>query len=100
MTEHERYDLVLEIGEKLHRIQCKWGRLDRGGDIIVVNLTSSRTTPNGYVRTRYEFGEIDFVAVYCGAVDRCYLLPERVFLGKGCVQLRLAETRNGQVSCI
>ena len=40
------------------------------------------------------------VAVYCGALDRCYLLPESLFVGKRAVQLRLSPPRNGQRSCI
>ena len=34
LTEHERYDLVLGIGGRLLRVQCKWGR--KKGDVISV----------------------------------------------------------------
>ena len=34
LTEHERYDLVLGIGGRLLRVQCKWGSCQ--GDVIVV----------------------------------------------------------------
>jgi PD-(D/E)XK endonuclease len=100
VAEHGRTDLVFEIGEQLHRVQCKWGRLDRGGDVIVVGVESNRCTPNGYIRTRYERGEIELLAVYCGDLDRCYLLPQSLFVGKRAVQLRLQPPKNGQRSCI
>ena len=31
--------------------------------------------PNGYVHACYTEEEIDLLAVYCGDLDRCYLLP-------------------------
>ena len=30
LTEHERYDLVLGIGGRLCRVQCKWGEALEG----------------------------------------------------------------------
>src|SRR6476646_7727677 len=74
--EHGRADLLMEIGGELYRVQCKWGRLDRDGDVIVIGVESNRCTPNGYVRTRYERAEVELLATYCDAVDRCYLLPQ------------------------
>lgn len=100
VAEHGRADLVLEIGDTLQRVQCKWGRLSPDGDRIIVNLTGSRLTAGGYVKRRYESGEVELVGVYCGELDRCYLLPERLFVDKHVVNLRLAPARNGQRSCI
>ena len=98
--EHGRTDMVLEIGETLYRVQCKWGRMLPERNAVAVNLTSSRWTPNGEIKTRYQQGEVDLVGVYCAPVDRCYLLPERLFVDKRSVQLRLTPARNGQRSCI
>ena len=98
--EHGRADLVFESGEHLHRVQCKWGRLVRAGAVIAVGVESNRCTPAGYVRTKYHRGEVDLLAVYCGDLDRCYLLPQSLFVGKRAVQLRLEPAKNGQRSCI
>jgi hypothetical protein len=100
LTEHSRYDLVIEIGDQLYRVQCKWGRLLASSDAIAVNLTSSRWTPAGEVKTQYQAGEVDLLAVYCAAVGHCYLLPERLFVQRRSVHLRLSPARNGQRSCI
>jgi PD-(D/E)XK endonuclease len=100
LGEHGKTDLVLEIGGRLHRIQCKWGALDSDSSLVIVRISGSRLTPNGYVRTAYGEQEIDFVAVYCGALDRCYLLPKRLVVGRSAVQLRVKPTKNGQRSCI
>ena len=64
--EHSRYDLAFEIGDRILRVQCKWGGLYDDGAVIKVNLTSSWCTPRGYTYRRYEENEIDLVAVYCG----------------------------------
>ena len=94
-TEHERYDLVLGIGGKLLRVQCKWA--SRVGDVVQVRLRSSYHSPTrGYVIKTYDADEIDLVAVYCGDLNRSYLLPASLFDGRAMVHLRLGETRNNQ----
>jgi prevent-host-death family protein len=95
LTEHERYDLVLGIGDKLFRVQCKWG--SHCGDVIQVRLRSSYHSPTrGYVVTTYAASEVDFVAIYCQELDRCYLVPAAIFEGRATLHLRLEETRNKQ----
>ncbi len=100
MTEHGRYDLAFEIGDRILRVQCKWGALDHDGAVIKVPLQSSFLTPGGYVRSPYQPDEIDLVAVYCQPLDRCYLLPSVLACGRTGVHLRLIPPRNGQRACI
>jgi prevent-host-death family protein len=95
LTEHERYDLVLGVGGRLLRVQCKWGSLQ--GDVITVRLKSSYHSPTrGYVTSTYDSSEVDAVAVYCGEIGRCYLLPIDLVSGLGAVSLRLCPPRNNQ----
>jgi prevent-host-death family protein len=94
LTEHERYDLVLSIGDRLLRVQCKWANCR--GDVIAVHLASSRRGPNGYIRTNYSPAEVDAIGIYCGDLDRCFLVPIDVIAGQWAMQLRLAPARNGQ----
>jgi prevent-host-death family protein len=95
LTEHERYDLVLGIGGRLYRVQCKWGKRCDGG--IEVRLRSSYHSPTrGYVITTYDKSEVDLVAVYCGEADRSYLLPIELIAGRSMVFLRLDRPKNKQ----
>lgn len=95
LTEHERYDLVLGLGNRLYRVQCKWG--SRRGDVIEVRLRSSYHSPTrGYVIATYDESEIDLIGVYCGELDRCYLFPVTLVAGQGMVCLRLAQAKNHQ----
>lgn len=100
IVEHGRYDLAFEIGDRLLRVQCKWASLDADGAVIRVNLQTSRHTPHGYVFTSYGADEIDAVAVYCGDLDRCYLLPISLAAGRRAIHLRATPPRNGQRACI
>jgi prevent-host-death family protein len=100
MVEHGRYDLAFEIGDRIYRVQCKWGALQDDGAVIKVNLVSSWCTPTGYERRYYTEDEIDLVAVYCHELDRCYLLPSTLVAGRRCVHLRLTAPKNGQRACL
>jgi hypothetical protein len=100
LTEHGRYDLVFEVNSRLLRVQCKWGALDQANQLICVRVGGSRHTPNGYVRSTYAAGEIDAVAIYCGALDRSFFVPVDVVAGKGQLSMRLAPPRNHQRASI
>jgi hypothetical protein len=100
MAEHGRYDLGFELGDRILRVQCKWGALETDGSVIKVALQSSWLTPAGYVRFPYGPDEIDLVAVYCQPLDRCYLLPSALACGRTAIYLRLSSPRNGQRACI
>jgi prevent-host-death family protein len=96
VVEHARYDLAFEIGDRILRVQCKWGSLDKEGAVIKVSLQSNYLTPAGYVRNSYTPDEIDLVAVYCGELRRCYLLPSSLACGRTSILLRLTPPKNGQ----
>jgi prevent-host-death family protein len=100
MTDHGRYDLAFEVGDRILRVQCKWGALEEDGSVIKVNLQTCRHTPSGYVYGSYTADEIDLVAVYCDGLDRCYLLPISLVAGRRAIHLRLTPPRNGQRACI
>ena len=100
VAEHGRTDLALDIDGDLLRVQFKRGRLSASGDVVIVMLRTSRCTAHGHVRRTYERGEVDLFAVYCGELDRSFLLPAELFVGRQHVSLRLTPSRNGQRACI
>jgi prevent-host-death family protein len=94
-TEHGRYDIAFDLGNRFVRVQCKWGSL--ANEVIRANLGSSTASPRGgYVRRSYSPGEIDCFAIYCGELDSCYLLPADGFAGRFLVHLRVGPPRNSQ----
>ena len=93
-----RCDLILGLGDRLLRIQCKWSR--RHGDVVRVMIRTNRTTPSGYVHTKYTAEEIDAVMAYCPELHQCYFLPISMVAGRNCVYLRLAPAKNCQAAGI
>ncbi|MBA2255856.1 MAG: hypothetical protein H0W05_01450 [Thermoleophilaceae bacterium] len=57
VAEQARYDLALEIGPRLFRVQCKSGALDQRAGVIKVGLQRTWYSPQGYVRTTYRPGK-------------------------------------------
>jgi prevent-host-death family protein len=94
VSEHGRYDLVFDLGEELLRVQCKWA--NRKGEVVSAHVAGSYLSPKGYVRSTYAADEVDAIAIYCGELDECYLLPIGLVAGQYVVHLRLAPARNGQ----
>ena len=94
MTEGRRYDLVIDTGPRLLRVQCKWARRKNG--VVVVDTSTRRLTPHGYVQTTYEHGEIEGIAAYCQELERCYFLPISLVAGRRGFHLRLVPAVNHQ----
>lgn len=94
VAEGGRYAMILDIGGKLWRVQCKWaGRYD---DVVVVRCYSARRTRDGLRRRLYTADEVDAFAAYCAELDRCFWLPIDKFPNQSQVFLRLAASRNNQ----
>jgi hypothetical protein len=89
-----RYDLILEIGDRLLRTQCKWA--NRENDVVVVRGRTCRHTPRGYLWTTYSAAEVDGLAAWCPDTAECYFIPIGDIDGRSCMHLRLAPARNNQ----
>jgi prevent-host-death family protein len=100
VAEHGRYDLALEIGGRIYRVQCKWGAMDEAAKVVKVGLRTYCLTFSGERRSVYTADEVDLVAVYCGGNDRCYLLPSSRIDGRTQIWLRLSPPGNSQRASI
>jgi Holliday junction resolvase-like predicted endonuclease len=90
------YDLILDHGGKLERVQVKYAESD--GAVLTVRCRSHSLT-NGKVRQvkHYTAAMIDWLAVYDRATERCYYIPAtKLGLGRSMLHLRLTPTLNGQ----
>ena len=90
--ENNRYDIILDIGGELSRVQVKAGRLRDGA--IIFNCYSSHSHRGGSSCKSY-VGEVDYFAVYCAQNERVYLVPIADLATKG-GSIRLNPTRNNQ----
>jgi hypothetical protein len=96
MCEGGRYDLAIDTGVEILRVQCKWA--SRRGNVLTARCITSRHTPRGYLRSTYSAEEIDAIAVYAPDTDRCYLIPVGETEGHVTLSLRLTPTRTTRPS--
>jgi PD-(D/E)XK endonuclease len=72
--ENARYDLVIDDGSSLRRVQCKTGRLRQGAVKFAACSTNihhkSRSSPH-----RSYQDEVDAFAIYCPETAGVYLIP-------------------------
>jgi hypothetical protein len=97
VVEQARYDLVIDDGTRLHRVQIKYTDTasSNADNAYYVNL---RRANNGTKVCRvYTAKEIDAVIVYIAAVDKLCWFGPHVFDGRNSISIRTAPSKNGQV---
>ncbi len=85
--DNEKYDLVLDTGNELFRVQCKTGWIE---DEVVRFKTASKTTADGKVVRKGYQGDVDAFAVRCKETNVLYWIPIED-TGKKSTYLRLTE---------
>ena len=71
------------------------GRAERGRVGDQDSAADVLALPSRTIRASYSEDEIDLLAVYCGDLDRCYLLPSSLVAGRRAIHLRLAPAKTG-----
>ena len=90
-----RYDLVLDDGKKLWRVQVKYadGKATHTSGSVIVKLEYNDRTHHSYTYTREE---IDALVVYIPKIGKlCWLSPE-VYVGKKRLHIRIERPMNNQ----
>lgn len=96
--DNQRYDLVIDDGDRLLRVQCKMGRLYKGCVVFMVSTQRRKTKETPSSRDSYR-GQVDLFGVYCPQSDTTYLVPiEDVTETAAC--LRVEPPRNKQTKGI
>lgn len=92
----DKYDLILDINDKLYKIQIKHSSLyvDLNGepDYIKFKCTWQSHNTTGYSKTKYQANEIDFFATFYN--NQCYLIPQNECSNEK--TLRIQPPKNGQ----
>ena len=93
--ENTRYDLVIDDGVALSRVQCKTGRLRQGAIRFKACSTyAHHRSPER--QSRSYLGDVDFFAVHCPETDGVYLVPIADVPVESRAALRLSPAKNGQ----
>lgn len=70
----ERYDFVVDINNRMYRIQVKTANDKNIEDGYITFLCSNKTTKNGkFIHHSYTENEIDYFATFYN--NKCYLIP-------------------------
>jgi hypothetical protein len=72
--ENTRYDLAIEAGGSLQRVQCKTGRLSKGA-VVFRTASSYYNHPHPKMPAKHYRGQVDIFAVYCRETSGVYLIP-------------------------
>jgi hypothetical protein len=97
LGENQRYDLIADDGDRLHRVQVKTGRI-RGG-VMKFNCTSTHGHRRTALKIRPYTGQIELLAVYCPENQKVYLVPE-ADLTRSSIHLRLVAPLNNMKKTI
>ena len=93
--ENTRYDLVIDDGERLAKVQCKTGRIRQGAVVFKV-CSSYAHHPNPKQRFRRYGESVDFYGVHCPDNGGVYLVPAAEFRDDFAVALRVEPPKNFQ----
>jgi hypothetical protein len=94
IAEGGRYDLILDLGCELLRVQCKWAARRTGA--VVIPCQTSRRSADGFIRRCYTAEEVDAIVAYSLELDRCFLIPIARVANRPAITLRIAPCRNNQ----
>lgn len=94
-----RYDLILDDGLSLKKIQIKYGdgKAQHCNGAVTVKLTYSNRKGDEYF---YNNKEVDGLIVYVPKIDRLCFFPPSVFCGKRKLQIRIEKPKNNQTKNI
>jgi hypothetical protein len=98
LGENQRYDLIADDGERLHRVQVKTGRV-RDGVVKFSCCSTHGHRRTGNLATRPYTGQIELLAVYCPEGGKVYVVPEAELTRSG-IHLRLVPPRNNMTKTI
>lgn len=90
-----RYDLILDDGKQLKRIQIKYadGKTSNSQGSVAVKLAYQSRKHKVYT---YKNSEVDGLIVYLPKIDKlCYFKP-KMFVGKTRIHIRYLKSKNNQ----
>ena len=93
--DNARYDFILDINNKLYKIQVKSARLENEG-VYKIDCSRMRVNRNRNIRKHYTNEEVDFFATMING--KCYLIPQSEVSDSK--RLRFLPPKNGQIKGI
>lgn len=89
------YDLVIDTGLRLLKIQVKSAWFDDKKENWVVDNRRTKTNRRSMIRSPYDVGDFDFAVLYIGRLQVFYVMPSTIFNGYGS-EIHLVESDKRQ----
>ena len=96
LVQSSRYDFIVDINNKLYKIQVKTGTFKENAYLDFATSTS-HTNAQGTLNLSYSEEDVDFFATM--HEGQCYLIPYNL-CGKRNQRIRFVPTKNGQTKGI
>jgi hypothetical protein len=93
-TTDARYDLVLDDGSKLNRVQVKFGGGKSSHSEGVATVALRTYVGNKYKFKTYREGEVDLLLVYLPQIDKVVAFKPEEFEDKAMLYVRLTPAKN------
>lgn len=94
--ENQKYDLLLDMDNKIQRVQVKTARMN-GGALTATATSTIRQAGGKYKRIKYKISDIDLFAVYSPDLKKIYMIPATNSYGSNIV-LRTEAPKNNQIA--
>ena len=94
--DNARYDLVLDVNNKLYKIQVKSASLTQNEGVYKIDCSRMRVNRGENVRKHYTSEEVDYFATMIN--NKCYLIPQSEVSDSKF--LRFVPPKNGQTKGI
>lgn len=91
-----RYDLIVDDGKILWRVQVKYANGKSKNSVGSVTANLAYETRHRKLVYTYNSDEVDALIVYIPKIDRLCWFPCEIFAGKKELSIRLAPPLNGQ----
>lgn len=89
------YDLVLDVGQRMMKIQVKSAWFDEKRQNYVVDNRRTKTNRREMVREKYEQSDFDFAIIYLQEIAVFYIIPVEVFISYSS-EIHLVEAEKRQ----
>lgn len=96
IVEGSRYDMIIDDGEKLHRVQIKYGGTLQKKATGSITVDFRKTSNNGKIKEGYTSKEVDAIIIYIPYIDEICWFPIELLDGKKSLTIRYEKSKNNQ----
>ena len=100
IIEGARYDMIVDDGEKLQKVQVKYTSVKQTKSQGSVTVDFRKTSNNGKLKEGYTKEEVDAIVVYIPQIDELCWFPIEILEGKTTLTIRYERPKNSQTKNI